>query len=325
LQLFLVIFIAATINFALPHMLPGNPIEVALQNQNLISGGNNSLNSAAVAKEFMGEYGLNKPLVVQYLDYWDALLHGNLGVSLVNYPEPVTSMIKAALPWTLGLLTVSVLLAFVLGSLLGAVLAWPRTPRSLKRAVPGLMVVSVVPYYLIALVLIYVFATRWQVLPGADGFDPIQVLGWNWPSVTDVVRHAILPALSIILGAIGFWALAMRGTMISVLGEDYMTFAEAKGLSPRRIFFKYGMRNALLPQTTQLAVAMGFIVSGAVLVEVIFNYPGLGYLLYVAIEGKDYFVIQGIVLLLVVALAVALYVVDLAYPLLDPRISYRRR
>jgi peptide/nickel transport system permease protein len=325
LQLFLVVFLAASLNFCLPHLLPGNPIEVALQQQNLASSGNNAVNTSLIAKQYMGEYGLDKPILDQYWVYWKNLAHGNLGVSFVSYPEPVTSLIKAALPWTLGLLLVSALIAFVIGSFVGGLLAWPRTPRVFRLLGPGLMVFSVIPYYLLALILIYLFSTRWQLLPGANGFDPVQILGFNWSTISDIFRHAILPGLSIVLGGIGFWALSMRGTMVSILGEDYITFADAKGLRPRRIFFWYGMRNALLPQATQLAVALGFIMSGAVLVEVIFNYPGVGYLLYNAIEGKDYFVIQGIVLMLIVSLALALYVVDLLYPLLDPRISVKNR
>lgn len=323
-QLVLVIFIAVTVNFMLPRFLPGNPVEISLQQKIAISG-TYTVNPAIIAKQYMGEFGLNKPVLVQYYTYWKSILHGNFGVSLANYPTPVASMIKAALPWTLGLLLVSAIIAFLLGSLLGGLLGWPRAPRALRLLAPGLMGVSVIPYYLLAIILIFVFSTHWQLLPGSQGYDPTQMLGFNWASVVDILRHSILPGLSIVLGGVGFWALSMRGMMISVQGEDYITFADAKGLHPRRIFFWYGMRNALLPQVTQLAVALGVVVSGAVLVEVIFNYPGLGYLLFNAVEGKDYFVIQGIVLMLIVSIAVALYIVDLIYPLLDPRISYRRK
>jgi peptide/nickel transport system permease protein len=324
-QLILVIFIAVTINFFLPRLLPGNPVQIALQGKIVTSSGTYTVNPQVIAKQYMGEYGLNKPVLTQYLTYWQQLLHGNLGVSLVDYPRPVTSMIKAALPWTLGLLAISVVVSFILGSLLGGLLAWPRTPKSFRLLAPGLITVSVIPYYLLAVILIFLFSTQWQLLPGAQGYDPTRVLGFNVGTGLDILRHGILPALSIVLGSMGFWALAMRGMMVSVLGDDYITFAEAKGLSPRRVFLRYGMRNAMLPQITALAVALGVILSGAVLVEVIFNYPGLGYLLYNAIEGKDYFVIQGIVLMLIISLALALYVVDLIYPLLDPRITYHRR
>lgn len=325
IQLVLVIFIAVTINFFLPRLLPGNPVETALQGRIVTESGAVTVNTELIAKQYMGEYGLNKPVVDQYLTYWQQLFHGNLGVSLVDYPQPVTSMIKSALPWTLGLLTVSVVISFLVGSLLGGLLAWPRTPKSFRVLAPGLVALSVIPYYLLAVLLIFLFSTQWQLLPGAQGYDPTRILGFNTGSALDIGRHAILPALSIVLGSMGFWALSMRGMIVLVLGDDYITFAESKGLSPRRIFLWYGMRNALLPQITALAVALGLILSGAVLVEVIFNYPGLGYLLYNAIEGKDYFVIQGIVLMLIICLALSLYCVDLIYPLLDPRITYHRR
>jgi peptide/nickel transport system permease protein len=158
------------------------------------------------------------------------------------------------------------------------------------------------------------------LFPPAGGVDTTRIWRFDVPTILDIVRHAFLPCLAIVLGNIGFWALGMRSQMVSILGEDYITFAEAKGLAPNRIFFRYGMRNAMLSQITALALSLGAVVSGAVLVEVIFNYPGLGSLLYVAIRGQDYFVIQGVVLMLIVSLAVLLFAVDLLYPLLDPRI-----
>ena len=150
-------------------------------------------------------------------------------------------------------------------------------------------------------------------------------LGWNWETVSGIARHGALPALSIIIAEIGAWAIGMRGMLVSVLGEDYITLAEAKGLKDRRIWLWYGMRNAMLPQLTKLALTLGHIVSGAILVEVIFSYPGLGFRLYQAIQAKDFFVIQGIVLLLSVSIAVAMFALDLIYPLIDPRITMKRR
>ena len=182
------------------------------------------------------------------------------------------------------------------------------------------MVLSSIPFYLLAIILVYLFAVVFRILPPAGGVDTTRIWRLDWPTMVDVLRHALLPCLAIVLGNIGFWALGMRSQMVSVLGEDYITFAEAKGLSARRIFMMYGMRNAMLSQITALALSLGAVVSGAVLVEVVFNYPGLGTLLYVAIRGQDYFVIQGVVLMLIVSLAVLLFSVDLIYPLLDPRI-----
>jgi peptide/nickel transport system permease protein len=189
-----------------------------------------------------------------------------------------------------------------------------------RTLVPALLVLATIPFYLLAMILIYLFAVAWRVFPPGGGFSPTLIMQWNWPSLLDILQHALLPGLAIVLGSVGLWALGMRSQTVSVLGEDYITFAEAKGLAPRRIFLRYGMRNALLPQVTALALSMGHVVSGAVLVEVIFNYPGLGALLYNAVRGQDYFLVQGVVLMLILTLAVLLFIIDLVYPLLDPRI-----
>jgi peptide/nickel transport system permease protein len=219
-----------------------------------------------------------------------------------------------------GLLTVATLIAFTIGSILGARLAWPRSSRLIRTFVPALMVLATVPFYLLAMILIYLFAVVWRIFPPAGGASPTHIMRLDMATVMDIAHHAILPALAIVLGSVGLWALGMRSQMVSVLGEDYITFAEAKGLRPNRIFLRYGMRNAMLPQVTALALSLGHVVSGAVLVEVIFNYPGLGQLLYNAVRGQDYFLVQGVVLMLILTLALLLFIVDLIYPLLDPRI-----
>ena len=320
-QLLLIAFLAISVNFTIPRLIPGDPIESALATKMAMSG-SNAGDIAAIAAAYRAKFGLDQPLWRQYANYWGDLLSGDLGVSLVSYPQTVWSKIRAALPWTLGLLVISTLVAFLIGSLMGAFLAWPKAPTWLKASVPPLMLLSAIPYYLLAVILVFLFALTWPVLPASGGFSPITILGYDWKSAGDILSHSILPALSIVLGGIGFWAIGMRALMVSVLGEDYIAFAEAKGLPARRIFFRYGMRNAMLPQVTALALAMGFVLSGSVLVEVIFSYPGLGKLLFSAISGKDYFVIQGIVLFLILSLAGTLFVLDLIYPLIDPRIKY---
>jgi peptide/nickel transport system permease protein len=186
------------------------------------------------------------------------------------------------------------------------------------------MLLSTIPFFLLGIILLYLFAVEWQMFPAGGGFSPTRIRGYDLGTALDILSHSILPILSLVLGGIGAWALGMRAMMVSVLGDDYVSFAEAKGLSGSRIFFWYAMRNALLPQVTQLALALGALLGGTVLVEAMFSYPGIGTLLFAAIAGKDYFVIQGIVLMLIVALAVALFVIDLLYPLLDPRIRYHR-
>jgi peptide/nickel transport system permease protein len=322
LQLLLIVFIAVTFNFLIPRLIPGDPVESALQTKIAVSG-SVSVDVQAVAAAYRAKFGLDKPLWVQYFNYWGGIFSRDLGVSLVDFPQPVMEKIQSAVPWTLGLLTLSTFISFMLGSILGALLAWPRAPRALHFLVPPFMLLSSVPFFLLAIVLVFTFSVIVPWFPPGGGFDPVSIMRFDLPTLLDILYHAVLPALALVLGSVGFWALGMRALMVSILGEDYITFADSKGLPPRRVFLWYGMRNALLPQITSLAIALGSILSGAVLVEAIFNYPGLGGILFAAIAGKDYFVIQGIVLMLIFALALALFVVDLIYPLVDPRIRYQ--
>jgi peptide/nickel transport system permease protein len=322
-QLLLIVFIAVTINFLIPRAIPGDPIEAALQTRIAMTG-STDVNVQEVARLYRAKFGLDRPLWQQYLSYWADIIRLDLGVSLMDFPQPVISKVRSAVPWTLGLLGVSTLIAFAVGTVLGALLAWPRAPKFLHVLAPPFMLLSAIPFFLLAIILISIFAVELRVFPPGGGFSPIRILAFNVPTMLDILYHATLPALALVLGGIGSWALGMRAMTVSVLGEDYITFGEAKGLPARRIFLWYGMRNALLPQVTHLAVALGSILSGAVLVEAMFNYPGLGGVLFTAISGKDYFVIQGIVLMLILALALALFVLDLVYPLIDPRIRYHR-
>src|SRR6266851_5061840 len=231
--------------------------------------------------------------------------------------------VSAELPWTIGLLFVSTLLAFTLGTMLGALMAWPKAPRAFNYLIAPLLTLSSVPYYLLGLLLVYLFSIEQRIFPLSGGYTTGTAPTLSFPFVLDVVHHALLPALSIVFAAVGFWALGMRGMMVNTEGEDYMIMAEAKGLPDRLIFFRYALRNAILPQFTSLAIALGAVVSGSVLVEVVFGLPGIGTLLYKSITGSDFFVIYGIVFVIIFAIALATLIIDLVYPLLDPRISYR--
>jgi peptide/nickel transport system permease protein len=182
------------------------------------------------------------------------------------------------------------------------------------------MTLSAIPYYLLGMLFVYVVAMRWRLLPVGGAFTAGASLNLNWPMALDIGRHAILPALSIVLVGIGSWGLGMRAMMATTMGEDYLQMAEAKGLKPRTIFMDYALRNALLPQVTSLAISLATVMSGAVLVEVIFGYPGVGNLLFKAIAGNDYFVIQGIALFVILSIGIVLLLLDLIYPLIDPRI-----
>mgnify|MGYP000050091603 CR=1 FL=1 len=318
----LVVVVAITINFLVPRLAPGDPVTQRLEATGS-SGTTVGGDFRELVKAYEEKFGYGKPLWEQYLLYWNDLLHGNLGFSIAKYPARTIDIISSALPWTIGLLGVSTLIGFVVGTLSGALLAWPGTSKIFSRVlIPIFVVFSSVPYYLLGLLLLFAFSLNYQFFPGGGGIDMFIEPGWNFTAIVNILYHAFLPALSIVLASIAFWALGMRGMMVTIQGEDFMTLAQAKGLSKPRVFFRYGMRNAFLPQATHLALALGHVVSGAVLVEVIFRYPGIGYSLYEAITGKDYFVIQGILLLLILSIAFAMLIMDFVYPLLDPRVSY---
>ena len=318
----LIIWLAATVNFFLPRLGGENPVAQKLM-QTAALGGNLHAGMREMVKEYEAKFGLDRPLWAQYLTYLGDMSRFDFNYSIASYPRKVTDMIWEGLPWTIALLAVTTLLSFVIGNLLGAFQAWPGAPTWLQFVMPPLLALSAVPFFLLGLMLVYIVGFTLQWLPLYGGYTAGAIPRWNLTFILDVIRHAILPSLAIILGSIGGWALGMRAMMISTQGEDYVVFAEAKGLLPRTIFVNYGIRNAMLPQATALALILGQLVSGAVLVEIIFGYPGIGTLLFQGIKGSDFFLVQGIVFIIIIAIGVATLVLDLAYPLLDPRIVYR--
>lgn len=321
---FVVVWAGITLIFFLPRLAPGrDPIRERL-GMMAAMGGMNQDNIELMAKTYEAKFGLDQPLWKQYLRYVGDMARLNLGYSLAKFPTRVSDVIAIAIPWTIALLGVSTLIAFTVGSLLGGLLAWPGSPRALRYLLPPLFTFSSIPFYLLGLILIYVFAfkLRWFPLTGGNQVTTIPSLSLKY--MLELIHHSILPALSIVLASIGFWSLSMRGMMITVEGEDYITLAEAKGLPKSRIFLWYAMRNAMLPQTTALVLSLGTVLSGSLLVEIIFNYPGIGSVLFAAITGFDYFVIYGIVFFIVVTIALTTLILDLIYPLLDPRIRYQK-
>lgn len=315
-----IVFLAVSINFTLPRLMPGDPIQAQL-NQVLSTGGGAIGDITAMVQAYRERFGLDRSLPEQYIAYWKSLFGFDLGTSISHYPDTVSGIVFSALPWTVGLLGVATLISFVIGSLLGGLMGWPRAPRWIKGVGSGLIMVSSVPYFLVGIILLYVFAVLLRWFPAGGGLPIGMPLNFDLATLKALIWHGTLPAFSIIIAELGAWALGMRGMLVSVLGEDFITLADAKGLRPKRIFLRYAMRNAMLPQFTKLALTLGHIVAGAILVEVIFSYPGIGYQLYQAIQTKDYFVIQGIVLFLSVSIAVAMFILDLIYPLIDPRIA----
>ncbi|MET2832901.1 ABC transporter permease [Mesorhizobium shangrilense] len=313
------IWAAATINFLIPHMSPKNPIAEKLTLLAATSGISPS-RIKEMSEVFSEKFGLNKTLWEQYVTYlWNAVRF-DFGPSIISYPTPVSELIGRALPWTLGLLFSATVIAFAAGTLLGAAAAKYRRAGALQALNALMMVLSALPFYLVGLVLIYLLAATTGWFPVSGGYDIFSIPTWSWSFALEVLDHSVLPALSIVIASVGVWAIGMRGMMISVQGEDYVEFARARGLKPSRIFFRYGIRTAILPQVTALALSMGQIVAGAILVEVVFGYPGVGTLLFQSISLFDYPTIYGIVLILVVTVAASMFIVDLIAPWIDPRI-----
>jgi peptide/nickel transport system permease protein len=316
----LVMWVAATVNFVIPRLSPADPIKEALLKVSSMGAGQAGMD--VLTKSFSERFGLDQPVWKQYLNYLTDLLRGNLGYSITFFPAQVDDMILTALPWTIVLVGLATLLTFALGTVLGGFMGWGRTPRAIRVLSTPLLTMSAIPYYLLGLILIYLFAFLTHTFPLGGGYTVGLTPEVSGPFLIDALRHAFLPALSIVLADLGFWALAMRGMMVTVQGEDFMTLAEAKGLHPNRVFTRYGMRNAILPQMTALALSIGRVVSGAILVEVVFSYPGVGNLLYQAIRTFDYFVIYGVAFMVIVAIGLATLFLDLLLPVLDPRITY---
>ncbi|NJM42359.1 MAG: ABC transporter permease [Anaerolineae bacterium] len=321
LFLLLVIWVAATITFFIPRLSQKNPIRQRFA-ELATTGGFSPEKLEEIVASYNRQFGLDKPLMEQYFTYLGQISRGDFGVSLYRYPKTVAELIFEALPWTIGLLLSTTLIAFVLGNLLGAMSAWPRSPHWLKGLMGPLMMLQGIPPYLLGILLIFFVAYRLNVLPQGGAYEQGTAPTFTLRFILDVARHQMLPALSLILASVGFWALGMRGMGVTIQGEDYVNFAEHKGLSPRTIFSSYYIRNALLPQVTGLALAFsGVVVSGG-LVEQLYGLPGVGSVLGAAILANDYFVIYGITLALIFAVAIFMLIVDIIYPLLDPRIRY---
>jgi len=324
LFLLLVIWVAATITFFIPRLSAKNPIRERFA-ELARSGGYSPKNVEEIIAAYNRQFGLDTPLIEQYFRYIGQILRGDLGPSLNKYPKAVTELVLEALPWTIGLLLTTTLVSFLLGNLLGALASWPRSPSWVKGVMAPLMMMQGIPPFLIGLLLLFYIAYKLQLLPLGGAYSKGTVPNMSLTFILDVARHQILPAVSLILASVGFWALSMRGMGVTIQGEDYVNFAEHKGLAPRTIFTQYYIRNALLPQVTGLALAFsGVIVSGG-LVENLYGLPGVGSVLGAAITANDYFVIYGITLFIILSVAIFMLVVDLVYPLLDPRIRYENR
>ena len=311
---FITLWAAVTMNFIIPRIMPGSPAEAML-----VRFHGRASPQAVKAMELALGYHTNESIFQQYGEYLWNLVHLNLGVSLSFFPMSVNESIMLGLFWSLGLVGISTVIAFLLGTLIGMVSAW-RRGGWLDSILPTVfVVVSALPYFWVALLFVLIFSIVLTWFPSVFGYDIGLHITFSWEFISNAVWHGLLPALTIVITSIGGWILTMRNTMITTLAEDYVKMARAKGLSPVRIMFMYAGRNAILPNLTGFAMSLGFIISGAILVEIVFNYPGLGYMLLEAVNNEDFALMQGLFLLITVAVLVAVLIADFVTAWLDPR------
>ncbi|MET8355098.1 MULTISPECIES: ABC transporter permease [unclassified Micromonospora] len=304
---------AITLNFFIPRLVPGDPV------QSLISRNQGRISADAI-ESLRVLFGLdaNENVWEQYLHYWGQLLHGDLGLSFTFFPAPVSTVIGDSLPWTVGLVGITTIISFLLGTALGVGAGW-RRGSWVDGLLPATTFLSSIPYFWLGLVAIALFAGPGSFFPSSGGYEAGLVPAFDQYFIPSAIQHSILPAATILVSSMSGWILSMRNMMVTVSSEDYITVAHAKGLSERRVALSYAARNALLPNVSGFALSLGFIVGGTLLVEIVFSYPGLGYQLFQAVGAKDYPLMQGIFLIITISVLVANLLADVAYLLLDPR------
>jgi peptide/nickel transport system permease protein len=315
-------WVALTINFLLPQLIPGNPVEVLLTKMS--QAGPVPVGEDQVLTKLLGLGSGN--IFEKYWQYVDSIAHLRLGLSISNFPTPVSSEIGSSIYWTLILVGVATVISFLLGIGLGALAGWKRGSR-FEAIIPSTTLLTAMPYFWLALILLFVFATNvWHIFPQGEGYNYNSTLtvGFNLPFIASALQHAILPALTIVISSVGGWLLGMRNMMVSTLSDDYVVAAEARGLRSRRIMIGYAARNAVLPSISGFAISLGFVVSGAIALEFVFSYPGIGYQLVTAVGNDDYPLMQGIFLVITLAVLGANLLVDLLHGFIDPRTRLSR-
>jgi peptide/nickel transport system permease protein len=304
---------AVTLNFFIPRMIPGDPVTA------LLSRFQGQLSSDAIQSLYV-LFGIDRDagLWSQYVDYWQQIFRGDLGLSFSAFPSPVAEVIGDALPWTVALVGITTVISFLLGTGLGVLAGWRRGSWA-DGLLPATTFLSSVPFFWLGLLAIFLLAGPDSFFPSSGGYEPGLVPAFDQYFIPSALRHSLLPALTILISSVSGWILSMRNMMVTVAAEDYITVAHAKGLPGRRVALAYAARNALLPNVSGFALSLGFIVGGTLLVEIVFSYPGLGFLLFRAVGAKDYPLMQGIFLIITIAVLVANLLADLIYLLLDPR------
>ena len=321
-QYFLVIFLGITAVFFIPRFLPSDPVHRTIAQ---LQARGSYLDPRAIddmIADLTELYGLQGSMFDQYMAFWQRLFRGDFGVSFFQFPTPVIELINVALPWTLGLLLVTTLIGWTLGNIIGGVAGYFARQRWSKTLDAIAMVIRPLPYYIFAfaLLLLFGYVVRW--FPISGGTDIGRQAAWNWDYISDVLRHAFLPAMSLVILGGATWFQTMKLLVQNVNAENFVQYAKFGGIKESKIVSRYVIRNALLPQITALALLLGQILSGALITEIVFSYPGIGTLLFNAILTGDYNLIMGITVLSIVAITTAILVIDLLYPLFDPRVRY---
>jgi peptide/nickel transport system permease protein len=304
---------AITLNFFIPRMLPGDPV------QSLINKYQGRLSTDAI-NSLRVLFGLNTHTTLwqDYLTYWSNLFHGDFGISFTYFPTPVAEVIAQSLPWTLMLVGISTIIGFVLGTLAGVGLGW-RRGTWMDGLLPVANFFSAIPYFWLGLIAIAIFGVAIPLFPASGGYDAGLIPSFSGDFIGSAIYHAALPALTIVVSSVAGWILSLRNMMVTVSSEDYVTVAQAKGLPERRVMFGYAARNAVLPSISGFALSLGFIVGGTLVTEMVFSYPGIGYVLFQAIGSKDYPLMQGVFLIITLSVLVANMAADFVYAFLDPR------
>jgi peptide/nickel transport system permease protein len=319
-QFALVVFVGINITFFVTHFTPIDPVEATLGS--VMAFSNVSPESVELMRQALRElYGLEGTLLEQYVSFWGRIVRGDFGPSLSAFPTPVSTLIGRALPWTIGLLLFATLIGWVLGNLLGGLAGYFRNNRMLKLFGILLMGLHPIPYYIVAFTLLIIFGLLWPVLPISGGYQMNMKIAFEPAFIWSVIEHSFLPALSLLLVGLGGWFLGMRSLVSNVVTEDYVVYAELGGVDRSRILGSYVMRNALVPQMTGLALQLGAIFNGAIITEEVFGYPGVGHLLIDGVQAGDYSLVIGITSLSIIGVSAAVLLIDMLYPLLDPRVQ----
>ncbi len=316
------VWASVTMNFFIPRLAPGDPIQLMIGNMEKAG----VKPTPDMVQSLAASLGLDTtdPLWVQYFKYLGQLLHGDFGRSFTNFPTPVANILGQGIMWTIGLGTIAVVIGFVLGCLIGMLTAWKRGTFIDSTLSPALTFLSAIPPFWLALIVVYIFGFTLRWFPFSNGYDIYGTIGWNWDFISSVINHGFLPALTLVISSLAGWMLVMRNSMVGVLSDDYVLMANAKGLKQGRVLLAYAARNAILPNIANFALALGFVVSGQVLTEIVFSYPGIGDALFQAVTNRDYPVIQAAFLLIALGVLGANFLADLLYAALDPRVRVGR-